>query len=196
MPACRALQLRPSLVISAQIHDTTCAATASRVLTARPGRQNSRNASRGAALAVKPASADLESTSHSPVRTALHKTTLLLPRVLTNGNYTLGPAKLAFWQEVLDEAYDRLNNAGTDASARVVGEFHAILFLPDSDFDISIVYGCDEHSGARELVTALLEEPFAPDIRKAAIRNRWEAGSEDPERVITCVSLQLVSVLP
>ncbi|EKM54560.1 uncharacterized protein PHACADRAFT_97833, partial [Phanerochaete carnosa HHB-10118-sp] len=48
-----------------------------------------------------------------------------------------------------------------------------------------VVYGCDEHSGVQELVTALLEEPFAPDIHKAVIRNRWEAGSEGLERVIT-----------
>lgn len=51
------------------------------------------------------------------------------------------------------------------------------------------MHGCDEYSGARELVTALLEEPFAPDARKDSIRRRWREGPQNTERTITSVSL-------
>ena len=43
----------------------------------------------------------------------------------------------------------------------------------------SPVYGCDEYSGARDLVTALLQEPFAPHSRNEAIRERKGADAQD-----------------
>ena len=43
----------------------------------------------------------------------------------------------------------------------------------DSNF---VVYGTDEYSGAEDLVTALLEEPFASDSHKQAIQNRWKGA--------------------
>lgn len=167
MPACRASPLRPSLIASAQLHDNGCVRSTARILSGSAQRRSTKNASTAAALAVKPVRGDLESTFHSPVRTVLHKTTSLLPRVLPQHVDIPGPTTSAFWQEVLDGAYHRLNHASADSPARIV------------------VYGCDQHSGARELVTALLEEPFAADTRKAAIRGRWKEGPTDVERVIT-----------
>ena len=80
-----------------------------------------------AALAVKATSANLESTYHSPVRTVLHKSTSILPRVLPNRPNLPTPSTAAFWEEVLDEAYDRLHLSTADAPARVVGKVSAIM---------------------------------------------------------------------
>lgn len=51
------------------------------------------------------------------------------------------------------------------------------------------MYGCDEHSDARELVTVLLEDPFAPDTRKEAVRNRWNGVDTLQSGVVSCVLL-------
>lgn len=43
-----------------------------------------------------------------------------------------------------------------------------------------IVYGVDKWSGAQDLITALLEEPFASDhAQNEVIRSRWKDNAED-----------------
>ena len=51
-----------------------------------------------------------------------------------------------------------------------------------------IVYGVDSASGANELVSALLEDPFASDEQKQALRTRWESQPEGSRRItLRCV---------
>lgn len=121
MPACRAPHLRPSLITSARAHDARLVNQAPNVLFCSSRRRNQRHASTAAALAPKPPSSDLETSFHTPVRTALHKTTSFIPRVLPARDGTPSVNTAEFWEEVLDGAYDRLNSTTVDAPARVVG---------------------------------------------------------------------------
>ena len=57
---------------------------------------------------------------------------------------------------------------------------------------VRVVYGCDEFSGSRELVAALLEEPFASEVQRKAVHSRWEAMGLKGPLVIECVSLNVV----
>ncbi|KAH9942464.1 uncharacterized protein BXZ73DRAFT_88035 [Epithele typhae] len=97
------------------------------------------------------------------VLTALHKTTSLIPRILSNQKPTPGVVapreSLAFWQDVLSGVYEVLTLSSEQRAKDVVR---------------IAVYGMDELSGAGELVTALLEDPFASDEQKRILRSRWE----------------------
>ena len=152
-----------------------------------PGRRNQRHASTATALAPKPPVKDLETTFHTPVRTVLHKTAAFAPRVLPSPVSDSAPSTAAFWEEVLDGTYDRLNSIAAEAPARVVGESNnEKTSLKDTE-RVDVVYGCDQYSGARDLITALLEEPFAPEARRDAIRQRWTGANQDVERTIAYV---------
>ena len=51
-----------------------------------------------------------------------------------------------------------------------------------------VVYGVDWMSGANELVTALLEDPFASDEQKQVLRSRWTQRPEGSRTIrIQCV---------
>ncbi|KAI8993898.1 hypothetical protein BD414DRAFT_436199 [Trametes punicea] len=96
--------------------------------------------------------------------TVLHKTTALLPRILPsarlNSSEVSTHESLQFWEEVLGQVYQDLSPSPEQkekAKVRVV------------------VYGVDEFSGASDLVTALLEDPFVTDEQKKILRSRWEA---------------------
>ncbi|KAJ8696374.1 hypothetical protein PTI98_006248 [Pleurotus ostreatus] len=88
------------------------------------------------------------------ILTLLHKTDNFLPRVLLSPNP---------WTASLHNVYQDLNSQ-SNSPARVV------------------VYGMDEWSGAQDLVTALLEEPFSSDsFQSEYVRGRWRTD----ERSIT-----------
>ncbi len=55
--------------------------------------------------------------------------------------------------------------------------------------NLSVVYGCDEFAGVEQLVTALLEEPFASDEQRRVLLDRWKTASGQGEGslVIRCV---------
>ncbi|KAH7916562.1 hypothetical protein BJ138DRAFT_1139337 [Hygrophoropsis aurantiaca] len=102
--------------------------------------------------------AEIPSKQHQTL-TLLHKTASVLPRALP-----IGP-KFHFWNDVLADATSELSSAaGSDACARIA------------------VCGVDEWSGSRELVTALLEDPFTSDEAYSDIvRNRWK---NHPESIV------------
>lgn len=58
------------------------------------------------------------------------------------------------------------------------------------------MYGCDEFSGSRELVAALLEEPFASEAQRQVVHSRWEASGLKSPLVVECVSLSASYVKP
>ena len=49
------------------------------------------------------------------------------------------------------------------------------------------MYGADEYSGAPQLVNALLEEPFAPDVAKVRVRERWKGVEGSSNLVLRSV---------
>lgn len=48
---------------------------------------------------------------------------------------------------------------------------------------LCLVYGVDGQSGANELVTALLEDPFVTDEQKQTLRSRWKERPEGSRTV-------------
>ncbi|KAK0461317.1 uncharacterized protein EV420DRAFT_1531519 [Desarmillaria tabescens] len=98
------------------------------------------------------------STSRSSILTLLHKTTELLPRVLPSSTSESIPFEqsLRLWNDVLSDAYDNLVSNVKDVPLTVT------------------VLELDQWSGARDLVTGLLQEPFASDAsRNDLIAQRW-----------------------
>ncbi|KAI0665946.1 hypothetical protein C8Q78DRAFT_1062241 [Trametes maxima] len=105
------------------------------------------------------------------ILTVLHKTTALLPRILPPAGISAkGVAvkeSLQFWEEIMGITHANLSLSpvkGKDA-VRVA------------------VYGVDEQSGASDLVTALLEDPFVSDEQKRVLRTRWETRPEGSRSV-------------
>ncbi|KAH9935690.1 uncharacterized protein B0H18DRAFT_1207244 [Fomitopsis serialis] len=98
-----------------------------------------------------------------PAQDKVLNTPYLTPRAHT----PLETSSLDFWERTLSRTYDNL--CPTPDAKR-------------SDGIRIAVYGCDELSGARDLVAALLEEPFASEAQRKAVRSRWEAqtGSKGP----------------
>ncbi|KAJ8509068.1 hypothetical protein ONZ45_g8732 [Pleurotus djamor] len=87
--------------------------------------------------------------SRGKLLTLIHKTERLLPRILPSE----GP-----WVSLLQSTYE-------DLDAQATSPAHVV------------VYGVDEWSGAQDLVTAFLEEPFGSDETQTnLIRNRWKDG--------------------
>ncbi|PIL35867.1 hypothetical protein GSI_01527 [Ganoderma sinense ZZ0214-1] len=101
------------------------------------------------------------------VLTALHKTTTLLPRILPSGKSNRDGVSeresLPFWEEVLRKVYDDLTLAPEKR---------------EKDKVRVVVYGVDGTSGAYELVTALLEDPFVSNEQRTALRSRWDSQPE------------------
>ncbi|PSR76504.1 hypothetical protein PHLCEN_2v8407 [Hermanssonia centrifuga] len=171
MPTCRASHIRSSLVSPCRSnnHRRTQNLLGGSIRKVR----STRYASTATALAPQAKLSDQESFLRRKTRTTLHRTEQFLPRVLPVGKKSQSAASLSFWQKLLDGAYDDLNHPPADAAARVV------------------VYGCDQYSGARDLVTALLEEPFAPEARKTKIQQRWNGVDEDASLSISYGFTQL-----
>ncbi|KAI0730330.1 hypothetical protein C8Q72DRAFT_776135 [Fomitopsis betulina] len=120
-----------------------------------------RAASTAAATALKPKSPTSNDAGHR-VLTVLHKTRSLLPHILPSEGHALSESgSLGFWERVLSKAYDDLCPT---PEARQVDRVRIA------------VYGCDEFSGSRELVAALLEEPFASEAQRQVVHSRWEAS--------------------
>lgn len=54
------------------------------------------------------------------------------------------------------------------------------------------MYGCDEFAGVEQLVTALLEEPFASDEQRRVVQDRWKGkGDGEGSLVIRCVEFSV-----
>lgn len=68
---------------------------------------------------------------------------------------------------------------------RVVRLYLRVYFVRERcQFDVvRAVYGVDELSGASDLVTALLEDPFVSDDQKKALRTRWDEQAEGSRSV-------------
>ncbi|OBZ70860.1 hypothetical protein A0H81_09080 [Grifola frondosa] len=122
-----------------------------------------RTVSRRAALSTSVAvnsAAKPEDVRHHTL-TVLHKTTSLLPRILPSDIHGKSRSvSLEFWNESLDNAYEDLTKS---ASSR--GEDKIRI----------VVYACDDLAGAEDLVTALLEDPFASESQNERIRSRWKS---------------------
>ncbi|KAK0212895.1 hypothetical protein DFS33DRAFT_1269581 [Desarmillaria ectypa] len=100
----------------------------------------------------------IPSSSRSSILTLLHKTTELLPRVLSSSTSGSIPFEqsLRLWNDVLSDTYDNLVSNAKDVPLTVT-----MLEL-------------DQWSGAKDLVTGLLQEPFASDAsRNDLISHRW-----------------------
>ncbi|KZT10701.1 uncharacterized protein LAESUDRAFT_721067 [Laetiporus sulphureus 93-53] len=130
-----------------------------------------RTATTAAALAPKREPESVASPStHSRVLTTLHKTKSLLPRVLPSSSAN-APTRISLelWEELLARAYDELcpsPEAKAKDSIRIV------------------VYGCDDLSGARELVSALLEDPFASESQKELLHSRWRRPKDQKDAIV------------
>lgn len=180
MPTCRPSQFKATV---------SCRSTRSiknGVLKSYARRSGSRHASTVASLAkLDPPK---QPPKRSSIRTILHKTESFLPRVLSTHKKASTFTNLGFWQAVLNGAYDRVNSKEADRAARVVGMLHARMSTigkVNNSLISRVVYSYDEFSGARELVTALLEEPFTPEVQKQSIRDRWKsAGDSVPHLTI------------
>ncbi|KAI0358684.1 hypothetical protein OH77DRAFT_1449298 [Trametes cingulata] len=131
----------------------------------------SRKTSSGVRRAALSTAATGTSAKHEEQRahtlTVLHKTTALLPRVLSSSRPSPDgislQESLQFWEDVLGQVYEDLSLAPGQKEKGVVRV---------------AVYGVDELSNARDLVTALLEDPFVSDEQKKILRSRWEAQPE------------------
>ncbi|KAK0504822.1 hypothetical protein EDD18DRAFT_1326109 [Armillaria luteobubalina] len=98
------------------------------------------------------------STSRSSLLTLLHKTTELLPRVLPQSTAENVPFEqsLRLWNDVLSDTYNNVVSNTRDVPLNIT------------------VLELDQWSGARDLVTGLLQEPFASDAsRNDLISQRW-----------------------
>ena len=77
---------------------------------------------------IHPGSKSDVTPSHHRTLTALHKTTRFLPRVLPSTPGVLKPGTLEFWEELLSEARNGLNQPAKESSAKVVGVYF-LLFI-------------------------------------------------------------------
>ncbi len=126
--------------------------------------------------------------THHRTLTTLYKTVALLPRVLPSSSRASTPraGSLEFWEGLLAGAQSDLNQSPSASAARVVGASNLVLER-DSFLNLDVVYGCDEFSGAQDLVTAILEEPFAAESLKRVVRERWKVAETAPSLTIKCV---------
>ncbi|KAH9839298.1 uncharacterized protein C8Q71DRAFT_748879 [Rhodofomes roseus] len=125
-----------------------------------------RAASSAAATALKPKSA-ANDAGHR-VMTVLHKARKLVPHVLPRKVHAPSEmSSLEFWERTLGRTYDDLCPT---------------LESKQADRIRIAVFGCDEFSGARDLVAAILEEPFASEVQRKAVHSRWgaQSGSKGP----------------
>ncbi|TFY62649.1 hypothetical protein EVJ58_g3730 [Rhodofomes roseus] len=119
-----------------------------------------------AARTLKPKSA-ANDAGHR-VLTVLHKARKLVPHVLPRKVHAPSEmSSLEFWERTLGRTYDDLCPT---------------LESKQADRIRIAVFGCDEFSGARDLVAAILEEPFASEVQRKAVHSRWgaQSGSKGP----------------
>ncbi|KAH8108002.1 hypothetical protein BXZ70DRAFT_1003420 [Cristinia sonorae] len=160
MPTCSATSLRSQ-------HLKTCLWDACSLSTRSKescrGLPNPRLSSSAAAVAPRPRPSTTGNhpapTARTPL-TTVHYTTAFLRRVLPSKERenVRETDSLEFWENMLGKAQDGLSVPTTGMGAARI-----------------VVYGVGECSGARELVDALLEEPFAPEYAKTHIRERWKS---------------------
>ncbi|KAI0075753.1 hypothetical protein K474DRAFT_1646119 [Panus rudis PR-1116 ss-1] len=125
-----------------------------------------RRASTAAAVAKNPGRSQTPYPGTPETLTVLHKASNYLPRVLPRGTYSTSlSTSLEFWDEVLNEAQNGLSFYANDPVARIV------------------IYPCGDSSGSRDLVTALLEEPFSSEGAKQAVRQRGKSGNDENIRI-------------
>ncbi|OCH85096.1 hypothetical protein OBBRIDRAFT_740471 [Obba rivulosa] len=167
MQTCLVVSSRaPSL---SALHQRNCQ-FASAVVHVPSSRRCRRAASTAVAYTTRAPTEEL-SAPRQETLTVLHKTTSLLPRVLPQRHRSpTEPECLEFWDELLNEAYNDLSvtpGAKVDDRVRL-----AVCGLDDLS-----------ESQARDLVTALLEDPFASEAQKEAIRSRWQSVPEDADAI-------------
>lgn len=115
------------------------------------------------------------STSRSSLLTLLHKTTELLPRVLPQSASENIPFEqsLRLWNDVLSDTYNNVVSNTRDVPLNITGQYLS-PFRVCLDQYLRSVLELDQWSGARDLVTGLLQEPFASDTsRNDLISQRW-----------------------
>ncbi|KAI0744207.1 hypothetical protein C8Q80DRAFT_884452 [Daedaleopsis nitida] len=137
-----------------------------------PPRTRFQRAARHASSAPANGSQGKHDEQRAHVLTVLHKTTALLPRILPNSrpgrNGISLRESLVFWDDVLGKVYEDLTLSPEKR---------------EKDRVRVVVYGVDGASGANELVTALLEDPFASDEQKQFLRSRWTTRPEGSRTV-------------
>ncbi|KAG6897523.1 hypothetical protein C0992_000749 [Termitomyces sp. T32_za158] len=106
------------------------------------------------------------------ILTLLHKTNSLLPQALPPKERVANSTEsLELWKEILSETY-------TDLVSKEIPPARIA------------VYGLDRWSGARDLVTALLEEPLTSDESlNTRIQRRWESRGRLGQTSLTLSSL-------
>ncbi|GBE81139.1 hypothetical protein SCP_0308650 [Sparassis crispa] len=160
MPTCLVYSLRPSFLpsVSYRYRDVLSFPKTVAVHLSRGRITPWAALSTATPAAVKP---DDGSVAYQHTLTVLHKTRSLLPRIFPSGQQSVpGIESLEFWHELLASAYNDLSPTRANV-IRIA------------------VYGCDDFSGAQELVTALLEEPFASESQKESVRTRWKSMPDD-----------------
>ena len=153
-----------------------------------------RAASSAAATALRPKPPPPNDAGHR-VLTVLHKTRSLLPHILPPRAHAQAESgTLDFWERVLGKTYDDLCPSPEARQAdrvRIAGALYS-GFEQNVFLTIRAVYGCDEFSGSRELVAALLEEPFASEAQRKAVHSRWNASGPKSPLVVECVLQSIV----
>ncbi|KAI9510941.1 hypothetical protein F5148DRAFT_1147222 [Russula earlei] len=96
---------------------------------------------------------------HAPTLTVLHTARELLARVLPPQS-----PELSFWNAVLCKVSDEISRSSLTSNRE-----HVTI----------VVYAVDEFSGGESLVSALIEDPFSPEVESARISKRWEAHEQD-----------------
>ncbi|KZT66375.1 hypothetical protein DAEQUDRAFT_675114 [Daedalea quercina L-15889] len=132
----------------------------------RKGTRRAASSAAATALKSKPVANDGEHR----VLTILHKTRSLIPHILpSKGHAQSETDSLEFWERVLGRTYDDLCPTPETRQADRVR---------------IAVYGCDEYSGAHDLVSALLEEPFASETQRKAVHSRWKTETSSNKLTI------------
>ncbi|KAI6166145.1 hypothetical protein EDD17DRAFT_124319 [Pisolithus thermaeus] len=152
----------PGLPTAACLHDRWIVLSPSRVR--RPHhkcRSVSQLSSKNDASTGHAASPNLNNicTNHTRTLALLRKTIDFLPRaspVIANQGQL---NSFAFWCELLESTSAELSSGQTSAS-------------PKARINVC---GIGESSGAKEMVTALLDDPFSDPVYSDILRNRWES---------------------
>ncbi|KAI0256400.1 hypothetical protein BJV78DRAFT_1273232 [Lactifluus subvellereus] len=96
---------------------------------------------------------------HARTLTALYTARELIARILPPQS-----PELSFWDDVLREASDETSDSNLSSK-----EYRATI----------VVYAVDEFSGGDALVSALLQDPFSPEVENVRISSRWEGHEQD-----------------
>ncbi|KAI0279483.1 hypothetical protein BGY98DRAFT_1185979 [Russula aff. rugulosa BPL654] len=96
---------------------------------------------------------------NSRTLTALHTARELIARIFPSQS-----PESSFWNKVLCEASDEISRSNISSK---------------EDRITIVVYAVDEFSGGEALVSALLQDPFSPEIESVRISKRWEGREQD-----------------